>query len=113
MLKQENRISHNKDFDRAFKTGQSFYSKILGLKVVDNQLVNNRIGILINTKVSKKAVVRNKIRRQIREIIKEKLSNLKEGKDIIIIVLPPIIDREFSEIKEIIEFGLRKLKVLK
>ncbi|MFA6514184.1 MAG: ribonuclease P protein component [Patescibacteria group bacterium] len=113
MLKQENRIALNKDFDRAFKAGQSFYSKIIGIKVVNNETTKNRVGILINTKVSKKAVVRNKIRRQIREIIKQKLDILEKGKDLVIIVFPLILDKNFQEIKIAVESGLKQLKVLK
>ncbi|HZJ40713.1 MAG TPA: ribonuclease P protein component [Candidatus Saccharimonadales bacterium] len=113
MLKKENRIGLNKEFDRAFKAGQSFYGKILGIKCVPNDRINNRFGILINTKVSKKAVVRNKIRREIREIIKKRLESLKPGNDFVIIVFPLILDKNNEEIASEIDFSLKKLRVLK
>jgi ribonuclease P protein component len=113
MLKQENRIGLNKDFDRAFKAGQSFYSKIIGIKAVTNDDNKKRFGILINTKVSKKAVVRNRIRRQIREIIKQNLDNVISGKNFVIIVFPLILDKNNQEIQESIETGLKKLRCYK
>ncbi len=113
MLKQKNRIRLNKEFDRAFKTGQSFYSKIIGIKMVDNHGENSRFGILINTKVSKKAVERNRIRRQLREIIKDSLVDLKDDKDFIFIVLPLILNKKREEIEEALKSGFKKIKAYK
>jgi ribonuclease P protein component len=113
MLKKENRIGLNKEFDRAFKAGQSFYGKILGIKCVPNDRASNRFGILINTKVSKKAVIRNKIRRELREIIKKRLTSLKPGNDFVIIVFPLILDKNIQEIESEIDYSLKKFKVLK
>ena len=113
MLKKTNRITRDKEFDRAFKTGQSFYTKILGFKAVDNGLEADRLGVLVSTKVSKKAVIRNKIKRQIREIVQSKLSSLKPGKDLVIIVFPQILDKEFKDLDAAVDFGMKKLRLYK
>lgn len=106
-------MGRNKEFDRAFKLGQSFYSQILGIKAVDNDLRFNRFGILISTKVSKKAVIRNKIKRQIRVIIHEEMLKIKPGKDIVIIVFPQILDKKFQEIRDFIILSLKKTRLYK
>ena len=106
-------MGRNKEFDRAFKAGQSFYGKILGLKSVDNNLDKCRLGILISTKVSKKAVVRNHFKRQIREVIQAELPKLKPGKDLVIIVFPQILDKKFEEIQKFLKSGLKILKLYK
>lgn len=113
MLKKINRMGLNKEFDRAFKTGQSFYSKVFSLKVVDNDLPVSRLGILISTKVSKKAVIRNRFKRQIREIVQDNLPRLKNGKDLVIVVFPQILDKNFEEIKNLVEVGFSRLKLYK
>ncbi len=113
MLKKDNRMLKNKDFDRAFKLGQSFYGKILGLKSADNDLLKTRLGILISTKVSKKAVIRNHFRRQIREIVRKELPLLKNGKDLVIIVFPQILDKKFDEIEKILVSIFNRLKLYK
>ncbi len=113
MLKKTNRITKDKEFDRVFKTGQSFYTKVFGVKAADNDLGTVRLGVLVSTKVSKKAVVRNKLKRQIREIIQKELPGLKEGKDLVIIVFSQILDKNFEEIKDGIIFGLKKLRLYK
>lgn len=111
MLPKGNRIKFDKDFDRAFKLGQSFYNSILGLKVTDNDLDINRFGILISTKVSKKATIRNLFKRQIRSIIREENKKMKFGKDIVIVVLPKIIDKNFSEIELSLANSFKRLKL--
>jgi len=113
MLKKANRIGRDKEFDRAFKLGQSFYDKILGLKAVNNGLTVSRLGVLVSTKVSKKAVDRNKIKRQIRAIIREEFGKLKTGKDLVIIVLPQILGKNFEEIRESLGRSLKRLNLYK
>lgn len=113
MLRQENRIVKNKDFDRAFRLGQSFYGKILGIKATDNGLAIDRLGILVSTKISKKAPVRNRFKRQIREIIRQEMILLRPGKDIVIIVFPLILNKDFQEIQTSIRRGLERLRLYK
>lgn len=113
MLKKINRIGLDKDFDRAFKLGQSFYGQSLGLKAVNNIRSLNRLGILISTKVSKKAVVRNRLKRQIRAIMRMEWLKLANGKDLVVIVFPQILNKNFQEITELVKAGLRKLKLYK
>ena len=110
MLKKENRIRKDKEFDRVFKAGQSFYGKELGIKLAKNDLSISRFGILINTKVSKKAVVRNKIKRQLRAIIERNIIDISNGYDLVIIVFPQILDKKFKEIENILLNGFYKFK---
>lgn len=113
MLKKANRISKNKEFDRIFKTGQSFYGKVFGIKATKNNLDKSRFSIMISTKVSKKAVVRNHFKRQIREIIKQELPAIKTGYDVVFIVFYQILDKKFEEIKKSAIYGFSKLNLYK
>jgi ribonuclease P protein component len=111
MLPQKNRIKLDKEFDRAFKLGHSFYSTILGIKAVDNGLDYNRVGVMISTKVSKKAVIRNLIKRRIKSILRAEFPKMKFGKDLVILTLPPILDKNFIEIEEAIKAAIKRLKL--
>jgi len=113
MLEKKNRICLDKEFDRVFKTGQSFYGKVLGIKMIQNKLPDSRFGLLVGLKVSKKAVIRNKIKRQIRSIISQEIPLLKSGKDVVIVVFPLILEKNFEEIKKFIQNGFEKLNLYK
>lgn len=113
MLERANRLTKKKEFDRVFKGGRSSFDKILGIKAMANELEQNRFGIIINNKVSKKAVIRNKIRRRIREVLKKENPNLYPGNDVVVIVQPIAKNKESSEIKASIIFLFKKLRLYK
>jgi len=112
MLPKPHRLNRSKDISHVFQKGRSFFTKILGFKVVKNHLGVSRFGIITSIKVEKRATKRNKIKRRIREIIRLKLPDIKEGYDFLIIALPPIVDKNYQEISETIHQILQKLKLL-
>ena len=85
MLNKENRLKREKDFDIVFKSGKSVFDKVAGLKFQKNGRKNSRFAVVVGLKVSKSAVVRNKARRQYREIIRLNLENIARGYDIIVL----------------------------
>lgn len=111
MLDKKNRIRLNKEFDQIFKTGQSFYGKAFGVKVIKTENKENRVGILVGTKISKKAVVRNKIKRQVREVVRQELPLLKKSYDLAIISLSTAIESDFSFLRDDLRSIFRKLKL--
>lgn len=99
MLKKENRLTHKKDFDRAFRSAQkSVYGKLVGIKIAANGSNVNKYGIIVSTKISKNATDRNRIKRQIRQILKEYHEKVLKGYDVVIISLPAIKGCQYKEI---------------
>lgn len=111
MLEKPSRLVKDKDFKKIFKLGNFFYSKTFRLKVLANGLKNNRYGIVISAKVSKKSVERNKLKRQFRAIVKEFDKKLTVGFDLAIIVSPAALGQEYKFIKNELEKALLKLKL--
>lgn len=112
MLKKRYRLNKNKEFDQVFKHGSSAYSPSLGVKVVANKLENPRFAILVSKKVSKKAVDRNKIKRQIRDILRSDYAQKVKNCDVVVICLPSILNKDFEAIKEDLKFAFSKLKLI-
>lgn len=113
MLKKDNRLTKKKEFDNVFKVGKGCFTDILGVKYSKNQLNINKFGILVSNKVSKSAVVRNKIKRRIRAIIAKNESFLSVGYDLIVITLPAIKNAQYLDIEKSICQTWKRLKLIK
>jgi len=111
MLAKKNRLKKKKDFENVFKKGRSFKEGFLVLKIVDNKSDKIRFGFIVSQKISKKATRRNKIKRQISELIRFKIKTIKKRVDGILITLPGIEEKNFSEINENIDKLFKKARV--
>ena len=52
---------------------------------------NSRFGFIISTRISKKAVVRNKIKRTISDYIRININMIKNGLDVVFLIKPAIL----------------------
>lgn len=113
MLPVENRLLEAKDFELVYRFGGSFSSEDIFLKIRENNLKKTRIGFSIGIKFSPKAVVRNRIKRQLREIVRKEIKNIKKGYDAVISVKKKT-KKEFSsqELKNSLLEVLKKAKLI-
>ena len=109
MLKKQNRLIKNRDFEKVFKQGKGIKENFLYCKFIKNSLNFNRVGFIVSKKVSKKGVIRNKIKRRLREITRKNLPYLKKALDICIICLPEIKQKKFYQIEESIKKIFKKI----
>jgi len=101
-----------KEFEEVLKKGNGFRAGSLVLKKFLKK-EGKKFGFLISKKVLKKAVQRNRLKRRLREILREKVEKIKEGVRIVFIALPGLEKKDFKKLKEIVEKLLKKSKVLK
>ncbi|MFH1308467.1 MAG: ribonuclease P protein component [Patescibacteria group bacterium] len=107
MLRKQNRLKKKTDFDSVYKKGYTIAGKLVFLKVLKNKTQNSRFGFIVSKKVSKKAVIRNKIKRRLRSIVKN--IDIKNGIDVIITTNPEIVEKTYQEIKLEMEDLFKKL----
>lgn len=113
MLPKENRLKKKKDFERIFKEGRGFKEGFLFLKVVKNNLKSNRFGFLVGKNFSKKATLRNSLRRRLRETIRLKMPKFKKNFDVVLIITPGLETKDFWEIEETINKLFLKAKLFR
>jgi len=116
MLKKINRLSSRKEFEEVRKKGtikQYPYFGLICLNLPDPAVAestlfekegkkqkNVKFGFIISKKISKKAVVRNKIKRKICEELRNKLDRFEDGFRGIFLIKKNIID-ENNNIKDV------------
>jgi len=101
-----------KEFEEVLKKGRGFKVGNLVLKVLYKEK-EKKFGFLVSKKIFKKAVQRNKIKRRLREILREKVENLKDGIRAVFIPLSGIEKEDFNRLKRIFEKLVKKSKIQK
>jgi ribonuclease P protein component len=86
-VQRRNRLSRSRDFDAVYRQGRSVSTRFLTLYWFsrDEQLGEPRLGFAVPKAVGN-AVVRNRIKRQLREITRERLPGLSTVNDYVLVV---------------------------
>ncbi|MFA6918818.1 MAG: ribonuclease P protein component [Patescibacteria group bacterium] len=104
MLAQKYRLVRKSDFDLVFKNGKKAFGRLFFVRFTPNKLENSRFAVVISNKISKKATVRNRLRRQVREILRLNIDKFEQNIDAIVNILTPSLGCEYEELeKELIE----------
>jgi ribonuclease P protein component len=113
MLKKPCRLTNNKDFQQVYRRGRNSTTPFFNIHALPNKAGITKIGIVASKKISKKAVVRNQIKRRVREISQEFYNKLIPGQNIIITIKPNAVTIEFSKLREEIQKVFVKMNLLK
>ncbi len=107
-MRGEQYITKPEQFAAVYNQGSSWVNKIVVLKALPNNLEIARYGFSVSSRVGG-AVVRNRIKRRLREIVRQ--MNLKSGWDLIIIARPAAAGKEFKELLHSVDNLLIKAKL--
>ena len=112
-MRKEYRIKKNQEFQEVFKKGKSTANRqfvVYMLKKSDQE--HFRIGLSVSKKMGN-AVIRNQIKRYIRQAFHELEGEVLNVYDYIIIARKPAASMDYFEIKKSLMHVLRLAKVLK
>src|SRR3989339_1305806 len=112
MLPKQYRLTKMKDFEILFKEGRFYSSPLLQAKIwkIEPEKYPRRqyltgdlkIGFVVSTKIDKRAVVRNRLKRQMREVVRLLLKDtkLKVGFMMLFIAKKETVGKEYGEIEK-------------
>lgn len=120
MLPKKFRLTLNNDIKMVWTKGKPFLTKFFIFKIIKNNLDQSRFCIIVSNKVDKRAVIKNRIKRQISEIIRLNMDNIKTGCDVSILAKNNLVNKEtkkiicdYQEIEKNILFAFDKMNILK
>ena len=128
-MQQENRLRKLRDFNLVMKHGQWVNGRFLDIRVLElakNQAyfpkkedLNTfkkqlKLAIAVGLKVHKSAVQRNKLKRQISEVLRLLLKDgqIKNGYYILVVARKDVLDKDYAEISQEIKVLLSRGRVL-
>ncbi|HHY70119.1 MAG TPA: ribonuclease P protein component [Thermoanaerobacterales bacterium] len=107
-MKKSLRLTKNLEFKNVYRSGRRWTSPFFTMYIKKNNLGYSRLGVSVSKKVGK-SVVRNKIKRRIKEIIRTNYGFIKNGWDIVFSVRPLSVDLEYTnmekEVKNLLKRG--------
>ena len=111
-MKRAQRLRSAADFARVRERApRAWAHPLLVLYAAPNDLAHTRVGITVSGRVGK-AVVRNKVRRRIREAVRLLLPRLLVGHDLVFIARPASATAGWSELRQAVELVLGRDRLL-
>ena len=113
MLKSQYRIKNNIEIRKVTKLGKRAGSAFFSLKTISTSIKNPRFAIITDLKVSKKAVERNRLRRQISEIIRISIANFYPGHDVVIWASQKAVGKDYQDIEKDLMWLFHKAELVR
>ncbi len=96
-MKRADRLTKSVQFATVYNEGSTRADRLLVLKALPNQLEISRFGISVSKRVGS-AVVRNRVKRVLREILR--LEAYSPGWDFVFIARNPAAESKYRDLKE-------------
>lgn len=113
MLPKKYRLIKEKDFKRVNSSRQSFFSSLFRLRLAKNDQADSRFAVVTTTRLSKRATQRNRLRRQLTEIIRLNRKDIKSGYDMIFMAKPNALDKGYQDLERDFIYLVKKAKLVK
>lgn len=108
-MKRINVVKNNQEFNEIIKTAPFFKNNYFVIYVKNNNLDKYRFGLTVGKKVCN-AVNRNKLKRQIRNILDNNKKYYSKGKDYIIIIRKSCLNEKFNKLTDNLIYLLQKIE---
>lgn len=99
MIKRENRLKKNKHFNYIYKHGLSVKKGCVALVYTKLKIKPFKVGFSVSNKIGK-SVVRNKVKRKMREAFKQFVYLIDKRYNYIFVAKDGIAEKSFLQIKE-------------
>ena len=109
-MRRRFRIRDNELFQRVRRQGRSYSSHLAVLCVEENQLSHSRFGFSVSRRIGN-AVVRNRVKRRMRESVRLRMGQLQTGWDCVLIARYPIRKASYGQIDAAVGRLFRRAKL--
>jgi ribonuclease P protein component len=99
MYSRTHRLAAERDIVEVVRKGRQFAAGELAVRVVYRQVAGWRVAVTVGTKISKRAVVRNRLRRRIREVLRKMMPVMTGGGDMVVVTRPGADKLEYEGVR--------------
>jgi ribonuclease P protein component len=107
MLPKHHRLTLARDFTRVRRRGRSAGNNLLVVFVLPLRSPEIRVGFSVSKKVGK-AVVRNRVKRRLREAVRHQIPHMRLGQHVVVMARPAAADAAYCQLEDAVIGALRK-----
>ena len=96
MIARPLRLRRPFDFEHVRRHGRSWSTPLVVLVTLPNALEHNRYGFAVGRRIGK-ATARNRVKRRLREAVRDLHPSLRPGYDVVVIARGPLANPEVSQ----------------
>ena len=111
-MKRKFRLRRSTDFKRVRRLGKSYAHPFVVLVKYPNEAESSRFGVTAGRSIGN-AVQRNRAKRRIRELVRQRLPLIENGWDVIFLARKNIQDATYTELQAAIDGLLKRAGLLK
>jgi ribonuclease P protein component len=109
-VRKENRLASEADFRRVRNEGRAWAHPLFVLHARRAESPTIRLGVSTSKRLGN-AVVRNKFRRRLRELVRARLNGLQRGWDVVIVARPPAASAAVAQLGEALDQLLTRARL--
>lgn len=105
-------MTDSPEFDRVYRQGAAYRGKLFSIHAFPNEVGNPRLGLSVSKKVGN-AVVRNKVRRRLKEIFHSRIDDMERVRsslDLVVSARPVASVASFQDLEREFSVALKKLE---
>lgn len=110
-MKRKTTLKENYEFRRVYNKGKTGVSPFLVVYARPNRSERNRLGVTVSTKLGK-AIIRNRVRRRLREIYRLTQPEMKQGYDVVIVARTRAVTAMYPELERAFRKSCEKLELM-
>ena len=108
IVQKQYRLAKKEDFNKVYRQGKSMGNRQFVVYYISNAAVDHfRLGVSVSKKIGN-AVVRNRIRRMLKEIVRHHAAHISVHSDMILIARKPSVEMEYLEMEKSVLHILKK-----
>ena len=109
MLPRKHRLTTDKDVTRVLRKGRAVFTNLVILKALPAAGGITRVAVVVGTKVHKRAVKRNLIKRRVRSLLHILIPTMKHAADMVVLAQPEAVDRKQADLGAALAYCFKKM----
>lgn len=112
-MQRELRLTRREDFNKVYRHGKSAANRQYVVYCLPNPRIERfRMGVSVSKKLGS-AVVRNRLRRVMKEIVRLNADRIRSHYDFIVIARMPVAEMDYKEMEKSLMHALKRAQLLR